>query len=210
MRVGSWVLLLLVAGLVGGCATDSREGAEEATSAAAVPVPERDLTLQAPAVPPVEIASPVELARPASPAREHLPVSSPLPLRSKPERAPAEESLDSAGTANAEIVRRALGDVAAEAAPVLAEASPVGRPAEPADEVGGGAGRELAPGRTVTLIPVSSGPSIEAGDDEAWLPSERHRGVVRGGGHCPRPRGGVRGTGIAGRFPVALPVRRLR
>jgi hypothetical protein len=71
-------------------------------------------------------------------------------------------------------------------------------------------GRELAPGKTVTVIPVSSGPSIRADEDDSWLPSERPRGIIMGGGgRCPR-RGGVRGIGIAGRIPVGIPTRRLR
>ena len=213
MRAWSWVPLLLVAGLGAGCATDSPEGVEEASAAAAVPVPERDLTLQAAAVPPVEVASPVELDRPVPPAREGRRGSPPLPAPSTSELARPGGSRDSAGLADAGLVHAAPEAIAAEAEPALAERFPAGRPAAPEEEPGeemAGAGRELAPGKTVTLIPVSNGPSIEADDGGAWVPSESRRGVVRGGGHCPRPRGGVRGAGLAGRFPVAFPARRLR
>lgn len=53
--------------------------------------------------------------------------------------------------------------------------------------------RELLPGKTVTLIPVSSGPS--AGPDETGdLPGVGGRAMVgHGGGRCPR---GGRGPGI--------------
>jgi hypothetical protein len=87
-------------------------------------------------------------------------------------------------------------------------AEPVVHPAPVEMEAEGG--RELAPGETVTIIPVSSGPTVEADGDDSWLPSERPRGMIgRGGGTC-RPRGGVRGIGIAGRIPVGVPARRLR
>ena len=71
-------------------------------------------------------------------------------------------------------------------------------------------GRELAPGKTVTVIPVASGPSVEADGDDSWLPSERPRGIVAGGGGTCRRRGGGGGIGIAARFRVSLPVLRLR
>lgn len=55
--------------------------------------------------------------------------------------------------------------------------------------------RELLPGKTVTLIPASSGPSA-APDDTEELPAVRGRTMVgHGGGTC-RGRGG-RGPGIA-------------
>jgi hypothetical protein len=79
----------------------------------------------------------------------------------------------------------------------------------PVDDAASG-GRELAPGKTVTIIPASSGPTVEADQDDSWLPSERPRGIITGGGgRCPR-RGGVRGIGIAGRIPVGIPARSLR
>jgi len=76
------------------------------------------------------------------------------------------------------------------ASPVLA-AEPVAQPGTPtATPVND---RELLPGKTVTLIPVSSGPS--AGPDETGeLPAVGGRAMVgHGGGRCPR---GGRGPGI--------------
>lgn len=57
--------------------------------------------------------------------------------------------------------------------------------------------RELLPGKTVTLIPASSGPSAGP-DDIAEIPTVHGRTMVgHGGGRC--PRGGRRpGIGIAG------------
>ncbi|HEV8176586.1 MAG TPA: hypothetical protein VGP44_02745, partial [Gemmatimonadales bacterium] len=54
--------------------------------------------------------------------------------------------------------------------------------------------RELLPGKTVTLIPASTGPSAGP-DDTAEIPTVRGRTMVgHGGGRC---RGGGRGPGIA-------------
>ena len=60
-------------------------------------------------------------------------------------------------------------------------------------------------------VATTSGPTVEADEDDSWLPSERPRGVLggSGGGTC-RPRGGMRGIGVAGRIPVGPPARRLR
>ncbi|MEA2725256.1 MAG: hypothetical protein QOH59_3027 [Gemmatimonadales bacterium] len=61
--------------------------------------------------------------------------------------------------------------------------------------------RELLPGKTVTLIPVSTGPSA-APDEPGELPSVRGRTMVgHGGGTC---RGGRRGPGI-GSAPAPRP-----
>ncbi len=165
------VSLALLVGAV-GC------GRQEATRS-----PERDLTLQTPAPPVVAIASPVELARPAA--------QSPRVVRKAPRhhRVPA----PARPTATAGV-------------PAVPEHQPVPIPepvAEPTAQplvdavVPAGGGRELAPGETVTVIPVSAGPSSSEGD-EVGLPVEPARGGIfigRGGGTC-RPRGGVRGFRI--------------
>lgn len=76
-------------------------------------------------------------------------------------------------------------------APVLAT-GPVAQPVTPAPI--SASDRELLPGKTVTLIPVSTGPSAGP-DDTAELPTVRGRTMVgHGGGRC---RGGGRGPGIA-------------
>jgi hypothetical protein len=165
----------VVVAVVAGCGSEVREQA-------ALSVPQRDLTLPA-QVPEVEIASPVELqairaqqqtVRPSRRARR--PASAPRPSSIEPKPTP-----------------KALA-----AAPVLtlptfdSVAKPASTAAEPAND------RELPPGKTVTLIPASSGPSTASeGDDE--FPTARGGtiglGGGRGGGPCP-PRGP--GRGIAG------------
>ncbi|MEO8089733.1 MAG: hypothetical protein ABI703_05515 [Gemmatimonadales bacterium] len=128
-------------------------------------LPERDLTLVSQTAQ-VEIASPVETQRVPSQRRtvRHPPSS----------RQPT--------------VRLAAVTAAAPAPapePVVQPASP--EPASAND-------RELLPGKTVTLIPASSGPSA-APDETDELPTVRGRTMVgHGGGRC---RGGGRGPGIA-------------
>jgi hypothetical protein len=95
-----------------------------------------------------------------------------------------------------------MPDPAPETAPVEQVAAPAPavavaeRAAEPEYDAGG-AGRELAPGKTVTIIPASSGPSSAPVEPEGWPGAEGSRG-------------GVRGISIAGRIPVGVPGRRLR
>ena len=89
-------------------------------------------------------------------------------------------------------------------APVLAQPQPetatvpaaVPTPATPVSD------RELLPGKTVTLIPVSSGPSVGT-DDTGELPADRGRTMIAhgGGGTC---RGGGRRPGI-GMAPAPRP-----
>jgi hypothetical protein len=84
--------------------------------------------------------------------------------------------------------------LAAVWAPVLAAPQPVAQPASttptPVSD------RELLPGKTVTVIPASSGPST--GSDKAdEAPPERGRTVVMGGGGTCRGRGRGPGIGMA-------------
>ena len=95
-----------------------------------------------------------------------------------------------------------------EPAPVLATPQPAAQPvAEPAKaEATPANDRELLPGKTVTMIPVSTGPSIGT-DKTAGLPAERGRTVMvgGGGGTCGgRGRGRGRGPGI-GMAPAPRP-----
>ena len=145
MRAVSLLPLAVAAVVLAGCAAETPSKRETATPGAGESsIPERDLTLRSPATPAVAVASPVELSRPApkvlptrrivsrrpaKPATVPAPVRAPAPAVEAPAPAPAV----------------ALTAVAAEAAPV--------------EEVAVGAGRELAPGKTVTVIPASSGPS---------------------------------------------------
>lgn len=189
MRAASLLPLAFTAALVAGCRSEvATVGGRGETAALPPAVPERDLTLPAPAPRSVDVASPVELSRvrpTATPAPAPRPRREPRPIPA-PEPQPVAQPLPVAEP----------------------EAGPVVHPAPVEVEAEGG--RELAPGETVTIIPVSSGPTVEADEDDSWLPAERPRGMIgRGGGTC-RPRGGVRGIGIAGRIPVGVPARRLR
>jgi len=190
---------LLTAAALSGCAADIPRPPGEETASRAVERSTgagRDLTLRATATPTLEVASPAELSRPA-------PEPAPRARRSpKPVRAPAPPLLP-------EVV-----PAAELAAPV-----PAAAPAEvaveevPEGDVAVGVGRELAPGKTVTVIPTSSGPS-SAPAEPSWIPSAPARGVIiegggGRGGKC-RPRGGTRGIGIAGRIPHGVPGLRLR
>lgn len=200
MRASSILSLALTAAVLGGCAAGPPGKSHQETasrSAGDTVLPGRDLTLQAPATAAVEIASPVELSRPAPEPRP----AQRARIAPKPAPAPLPDPVPEASPA-------AQGAVPAVAvAEVPAESGPV-------EEVAVGAGRELAPGKTVTVIPASSGPS-SGSEDASWAPVGHTRGMVieggRGGrgGTC-RPRGGVRGIGIAGRIPIGVPGRRLR
>jgi hypothetical protein len=128
--------------------------------------PRRDLTLVTHASAP-EIASPVETERPVIQHRSVRP--------SQRARAPR--------ASRAPKVK--LADVRVPT-PVLVIPQPVARPsgaaATPADD------RELLPGKTVTLIPASSGPSIDSDRtnelSEARGQTKRARGKGRHGGGC--------------------------
>ena len=195
MRAAFLLPLAFTTALLAGCGSAVPRPPEQETATRRGALPDRDLTLRAATPAAVVVASPVELARPVTAPRR---TSRPAVARKSagvptPERPPAAAPV-------------AAEPVAAE--PVAVAAAPV----EPApEERSAGAGRELAPGRTVTLVPASSGPTVEADEDDSWLPSERPRGVLggSGGGTC-RPRGGMRGIGVAGRIPVGPPARRLR
>jgi len=199
MRAASILPLAFTAAVLAGCAAESPQTANQETASRGVEgtaLPERDLTLQVPATPAVEVASPVELSRAApepEPARR---------AKVSPKPAPAP-------TANRVAAAAPAGQAAVPDSTVaVAEA-----PAEPAPMEDAGVGRELAPGKTVTIVPVSSGPSFTAEDPE-WAPDRPGRSTIIGGGEgrggrC-RPRGGVRGIGITGRIPIGVPGRRLR
>ena len=194
MRVPSLLPLLTVT-VLAGCATESPQPSSHETAfrGAGAADPARDLTLQARAMPAVEVASPVELSRPAPEAPRRASTSR------KPVAAPAPAPVPVPEASPAPAFREAVAVVTMDVAP--------------AEEVALGAGQELAPGRTVTLIPASSGPS-SAPAEPSWVPTGPGRGVIiegggGGGGKC-RPRGGGRGIGIAGRIPHGVPGLRLR
>ncbi len=164
-------------------------GGEPGADSAALRVPERDLTLQRPAPQVVEVASPVELAR------SRPEVRTPRRPRAAPKPAPAPESPEAP-------------DAAPTPQPVVALTPAVERPSEAVAEAEAATGsdRELAPGKTVTVIPASAGPST-ASDEIGMPPARASRGIfIGGGGGTCRPRrgGGVRGLGpprpLAGRL----------
>ena len=195
MRPVSMLPLALATFVLAGCGDQSQSGQETATTIAREAAsPERDLTLRAPATPVVEIASPVELSRPTSAARPTRRAVSRKHAMPAPASTPAREAPPAAEAP-------ALSSVAA--AVVSVEEAPV-------EDVAVGAGRELAPGKTVTAIPVSSGPSYAPEADDSWLPSGPSRGILVGGGDTCRRRGGARGIGIGGRIPGGVPRHRLR
>jgi hypothetical protein len=135
-------------------------------------VPQRDLTLVTQTAQ-VEVASPLETQLLRTPSRSvHR---SRMAARLAPAAAPK---------------------------PVVAAPQPVVQPVPAAPAATPTSNRELPPGKTVTLIPVSSGPSIGT-DKTAEFPGERGHTVRAhgGGGTC---RGGGRGPDI-GMAPAPRP-----
>jgi hypothetical protein len=166
MRTSFLLPVTALVALAAGCGSDIKESASRS-------VPQRDLTL-ATQTSEVKITSPLEMQRPQV---QHRTVR-----HSRPARAPRSRPVEP-------IVRPAdlwtPSPVPAASQPV---AQPVSTAATPAND------RELLPGKTVTLIPASAGPS--PGPDTAGeLPPARGRTMVvgGGGGTC---RGRGRGPGI--------------
>jgi hypothetical protein len=158
-----------VAAVLAGCGPQGREHAARS-------VPQRDLTLAAQAHQ-VEIASPVELGSLRTQSRTVRPSRTPRPR--------------SAQRSSAVEAKPALAAVVTAPVVVLASA-PVAEAATTAPEAAND--RELLPGRTVTLIPASSGPSTTPEwTDEGPTAKGRAHGV---GGKGKRPSRG-RGPGIA-------------
>jgi hypothetical protein len=161
-----YLLPLAALAVVAGCGSEERE--QTARS-----VPQRDLTLVTQTAE-VKIASRLETQQlrihrtvhPSQPAARPTPAARARPVAPK-------------------VV------LAAVSAPAAAE--PI---AQPATEASIPNDRELLPGKTVTLIPASSGPSVGPdGTDD--IPAAEGGGMVaRGGGTCPG-RGRRPGIGIA-------------
>jgi hypothetical protein len=186
------LLIPLAVAVVAGCGGEvSKTSEREETASRRLAVPARDLTLSVPRTAETEVASAVELALPKpvpAASRAHRP-------RPKPAPAPAPTAEPAPDAAAEPLTVPAASEALAEPAPVEEAAS---------------SGRELAPGRTVTIIPVSSGPSVAADKGDSWLPSEPSRGIFVGGGGTCRRRGGGGGIGIAARFRVGIPSLPLR
>ena len=181
MRYALSLTAALSIGLMAGCGgTPAPSGEESATRASL----RRDLTLRTAASVALEVASPVELGRP-EPPKQHV-----ARRRSTPKPAPAQSTApprpEATPTSEPVAVPEPVA-VAALEAPATVEVAPQRND------------RELAPGETVTVIPVSSGPSSGGGGDVA-LPVEPGRGLFKGGaGNCPHPPRGIGGrpVGIA-------------
>ncbi len=161
------VFLLPLTALVAVAAGCGSEAREQRRS-----VPERDLTLMTHTAY-VEIASPVETQVRRAPAR-------------RSSREPKVRLADFTAP---------LAALGAGSAPVLAAPEPVTQPASTASTSDNG--RELLPGKTVTLIPASSGPSTGS-DRTDDLPAARGRPMVSAGGGKCGGRGRGPGIGIAG------------
>lgn len=164
----SIVLLPLTAlvAVAAGCGSEVREQAARSS-------PQRDLTLVA-QTPAVEIASPVEMQHLRLQRRTLRHSQWGARLAPAPRSSPLEPKLG-------------LAAVAAPA-PIPAAPEPVAQPASN--------GRELLPGKTVTVIPASNGPSTGS-DRTDELPAARGRTMgAHGGGTC-RGRGRGPGIGIA-------------
>jgi hypothetical protein len=174
MRTVLLLPITVMVAVAAGCGSEGRETAARS-------VPGRDLTLQPPNAG-VEVASAVELQslRPqqytarASSRRTHRPASASHSRPTQPK-----------------VVLAAVAP-----APVLAvpASAPVASPAVASEPVND---RELPPGKTVTIIPASSGPSTVLDDTDEFPGVRGGTMVTRGGGTC-RPRGRRPGIGIAG------------
>ena len=182
-----------IAVVVAGCGSEPAEGGR------ASGVPQRDLTLQQAPAPEMAVASALEAPRPR-PERPmiHRPRRSPdqalAPARDpgSPEAAPNAEPVAVPTGAGAEgVVQRGAAeqqavedrpDQAVAPAPAQAAAPPiVDEAVDP---------HALAPGKTVTIVPVSSGPSTGSGRADDEMPSRAGRAIIMmGGGHGDTCRG---------------------
>jgi hypothetical protein len=152
--------------LVSGCGRGPEENGRASTA------PPRDLTLERSPAPAVQVASPLEAPRPRPerprlqrPRRTPRPVPAPATQPEPPVAAPAAEA-------------------AAAPAPVAPPQPSAVAAADP---------HALAPGQTVTIVPVNSGPSVGSDPVDA-PPSRAGRAILIGRGHggiC-QPRGALR------------------
>ncbi len=148
---------------------------ESATS-----IPQRDLTLTPSAEATTQVASRLELSVPTREVRE---IRAPRASRKgRVTRAPETTAPPAPTPAPVSV---------AAPAPVTEAATPPATPAPPDPT-----GRELAPGSTVTVIPVSTSSSGAGGAGTDWseIPASREGGTVMiGGGHGGRCQGRGRG-----------------
>jgi hypothetical protein len=170
------VFLLPPAALVAvilGCSSEGREQAARS-------LPKRDLMRQAPASE-VGIVSSVELQS----LRARHQTLRPSRRASRPAPVLRSNTIEPKSLAAAVAAAPALG-LASDSA-----AKPAGTAWHPVND------RELPPGKTVTVIPTSSGPSAASEPTDEFPTARRGTTGIRGGGRCP-PRGRP-GIGIATR-----------
>ena len=157
--------------LVAGC------GSEPAERGRATGVPERDLTLQHAPAPDLAVASALEVPRPR-PER---------PMVHRPRRSPDQALAPARKSAPPDAAATTEAAAAPTVAPAPAEAAAPPIVDEAVDP------HALAPGKTVMIVPVSSGPSTGSSRVDDDMPSRAGRAIIMmGGGHgdtC-RPHGG--------------------
>jgi hypothetical protein len=174
MRTVFLLPLTAVMAVAAGCGAEGREQAARS-------LPQRDLTLATQAAE-VKIASPVELQQLRTQYRTVR------PPRREPRRSGAIE------TEPAPVAVAPLAVLGAGSAVVLPASPSVAESASTASEAAND--RELLPGKTVTIIPASSGPSPAPPLTDDFPTAQGGTFAVRGGGRCP-PRGRRPGIGIA-------------
>lgn len=161
------VLPFALIAIVAGCGSEAREQGTRS-------VPRRDLTL-ANRSPDLQIVSSLETGQPQV---QRQAARHPKVRRATTLPAPAPGPAPAAPATPAPVAPTSV-------------AQPVETPEAPLND------RELLPGKTITIIPVSSGPSPGPDWTEA-LPPEHGRPMVSGGGGTCRGRGRGPGIGIAG------------
>jgi hypothetical protein len=157
------ISLLFIAALVAACGT-------EGTKPAASSVPKRDLTLSGQYAQ-VQVASPVELRRTQHQTATHA---------FRRLRQPTQRFEPT-------IVLNTTTEPAPAPLTAKPPAEPVATISQPADP------HELLPGKTITIVPVGNGPSVETSRGDQPRTSTGHMGG-RIGGHG----GGCRGRGGRG------------
>ncbi|HKU60853.1 MAG TPA: hypothetical protein VJQ44_06515 [Gemmatimonadales bacterium] len=165
----SFLIPLAFVVVTAGCGSEPEESGHAST------VPQRDLTLQPAPGPDMAVASRLEVPRPR-PERPtvHRPRRSPDPALAPSRKSDATDAAPAADAVAVTTVAPAPAPSAA--APIVDEAA-----ADP---------HALAPGRTVTIVPVSSGPSTGSGRVEDEMPSRAGRAIIMmGGGHGDTCRG---------------------
>jgi hypothetical protein len=176
MRTTVLLPLTALVAVLAGCGSEGREQAARA-------VPKRDLTLVTQTAQ-VEIASPVEIQRLRIQGRTAHPSQWAARLASASRSSRQPKIIFAAVTAST---------------PTLAVPEPIAQPTSTASTSNNS--RELLPGKTVTVIPASTGASAGSDTADELPPAKGRTKGARGGGTC---RGRGRGPGI-GMAPSSSP-----